>query len=185
MTPNACARTHARETRAPPLGSAALPHASRKRSHDALELARHKRGGYVAGAAPDALHERVDVDRVVTHCVEERVLDVACALFFVARTLDRVRRPAELREDVFGGFDELRAVANQPMTTARQRRVYRSWNREDLPALLPGETRGDERARLERCLDHQHAARQSRKEAIAARKIFLEGRRARREFRQK
>ncbi|MNK81128.1 hypothetical protein D3C87_1008680 [compost metagenome] len=68
------------------------------------------------------------------------------------------------------------------MAAARLRRVDRARDREHFLALLRREPRGDERARRQRSLDHQRAARQARDEAVALGKVLRERRRAQRQL---
>ena len=75
------------------------------------------------------------------------------------------RDDPELVEDVLRGLDELRAFANEPVPAFRERRMDRARQREHFAPLLAGESRGDERAGRQRCLDDEHAARRGRSRA--------------------
>ena len=66
---------------------------------------------------------------------------------------------------------ERRAVADEIVGALGARIERRARNGENLPSLLQGETRGDERARAPRRLDHHHPVGQARDDAVAARKI--------------
>ena len=66
--------------------------------------------------------------------------------------------------------------------TARRRRVDRTRQGEHLAAAFGGQPRGDQAARAQRRLDHQHAARQAGDDAVAAREVVRDARRAEREL---
>ena len=78
----------------------------------------------------------------------------------------------KLFEHVAGGFHELGALAQQCMATARLRGVDGAGYREHLAPLFAGQARGDQRARLERGLDHQRPLGQARDDTVALRKVL-------------
>ena len=81
------------------------------------------------------------------------------------------RREAQLAQHVVAGLHQLRAFLDQPMAAARLRRVDGAGDREDLAPALERHARGDQRARLERGLHHQRAARDAGDQAVAAREV--------------
>ena len=93
------------------------------------------------------------------------------------------RRAAQLLEDVGGAVDQLGALLDQRVAAARLRRMDRAGDREHVAAGLGGQPRGDQRARLQRRLDHQRAARQPGDDAVALiGKFSAQRRRAEREL---
>ena len=71
--------------------------------------------------------------------------------------------------------DQFCALFNKPMTTLGKRGMDGARDGEHFPPLFPGQASGDERAALQRCFHHQHAARQPADDAIAAWKILRHG----------
>ena len=70
---------------------------------------------------------------------------------------------AQFLEYVLCRFDQLGALANQLVAAFGQGGMYRAGNRKDLPTLLTGITRGDERSRGQRGLHDQHAEASARR----------------------
>jgi len=93
-----------------------------------------------------------------------------------------LRERREAFDDLFGGFHERSALANQPMTAARQRIVDRTRNREHVAALFARVARGDQRARSQACFDDERSESETRDDPVAPRKIFRPARCARRKF---
>ena len=140
-----------------------------------------------SAAQPRARDQRVEVDRIVAQRVEQRAhaRRRRAAVRRVATSAATAPAMPQLLEHVLRGLDELRAFADQLVTALRERRMDRAGNREHVAALLAGEARGDERARRQRRLDDEHAAREPADQAIAARKVLLARRRAGRELGQR
>jgi len=88
----------------------------------------------------------------------------------------------QLLEDVVRGLDQLRALADQPMAAARKRCVDRAGNREHVSPGFGSEPRSDQRTRLQRGLDDQRAACEPGDDAVAAREVVAERRRAERQL---
>jgi len=76
----------------------------------------------------------------------------------------------ELRQHVVGAFGEMGAAADEIVGAAAARIERRARHGEDFAALLQRKARGDERARAERRLHHQHA-QATPKRAVAAREM--------------
>ena len=72
----------------------------------------------------------------------------------VGRRLDQ---RAEFLEHVVGRFDQFRPIANQSMTTVRHAAVDPSRHGKNIAPLLGGMAGRDQRRRLDRSLDHDHA----------------------------
>jgi hypothetical protein len=75
-----------------------------------------------------------------------------------------------------------RAIANQTMAAAGERIMDGAGQREHLPTLFTGQPRGDQRAGLQPCLDHQRTQRQPGNDPVASRKMIGTCRRAGRKF---
>ena len=76
------------------------------------------------------------------------------------------------------------AILDQLVSALGARVERRSRHCKNLAVLFGGETRGDQRARFLRRLDHQNAARHARYDAVAAREMSRLGLGAQGHFRQ-
>ena len=104
------------------------------------------------------------VDRIEAQGGEQRVARCRRA---AARPRRAVAVPtpaaAQLLEDVGGAVDQLGALLDQRVAAARLRRMDRAGNREHVAPGLDRQPGGDQRARLQRRLDHQRAAASARR----------------------
>ena len=85
---------------------------------------------------------------------------------------------AQLFQHVLRQLDQLGALLDQRVAAARLRRMNGAGNRKDFLALLGRQPRGDERARLQRRLNHQRAPAQTGNDAVALGKVGRQRRRA-------
>ena len=158
---------HAMRCQRPP-GSAA----TRPSSSSVIEC----RGDRV-GAESRARDQQVEVDRVVP---DRRAAARAHPAAARARRLQSAQCGAiaaspQLLEHVLRGLDQLRAFADQLVAALRERRMDRAGDREHVAALLAGEARGDQRARRQRRLDDEHAAREPAISRLRRGKFSLRG----------
>ena len=75
-------------------------------------------------------------------------------------------------QNVLGALGQDRALAEQAVRALGPRVERGARHGEDIAALFAGEAGGDERARIQRCLDYDHAARKARDDAVAAREML-------------
>src|SRR5215467_7990166 len=90
-------------------------------------------------------------------------------------------RPQRI-DDFTGALDEHRAVADQLVASARERMMDRARNREHVAPLVARRAGRDQRARTQARFDDERAEREARDDPVAARKVVLASRRARREL---
>ena len=175
------ARVRARASRARTRGRAhTLPTSARQRCNPPVELQRGQHRGDFISTHVGARHQRVKVDGIVAERFQQLRVQGFSQLLVRRRCIDDARggSQADLGQHVVRGLDELRAFADQPMRPFRERRMNGTGNGEHVAALLARKSRGDERARRQRCLDDEHTAGQTAQQAIAPRKVFLPRRRS-------
>ena len=139
----------------------------------------------IGGAAAGACAQRVQAHRVEAQGAQQRVLRrgigvIGCRARGAAPWRCVPRRSSSSTS--LHRLDQLGALADQRMAAARLRRMDRAGNGEHLLALLGRQPGGDQRARLQRRLHHQRAARERRDDAVALREVLVERRRAEREL---
>src|SRR5262245_59763707 len=124
--------------------------------HDSLyfELRETLENSHGVEAGPG--RQAVDVVRLASrHPAEDRV---AAELVRLPVLLTDREAPAELLDDVLGGFDERRAITNQRMPAAISSAGHRAGHHHDFPPLVEGTAGRDERARLFGRLDDDRRA---------------------------
>lgn len=89
---------------------------------------------------------------------------------------------AQFFKNVGCGFDQFRALLDQFVAAAGDRRMNGTGNGEYFAPLFGSPTGSDQRATLRGGFDDQHAARQPGDDPVATRKVRGDGRRTERKF---
>ncbi len=135
--------------------------------------------------------ELIDGDRIMADRIENTLLRLSKVSSRTGRTIRRRRlrenrwsgQAAEMRdliEYVHDRFHQLRTIANERMTTARQSTVHRPRNREDFASLVGREAGGNQRATTQRRLDDEDSETESGDQAVPAWEVRGQRRRSRR-----
>ena len=161
--------------------AAALVQAAGQARDAVLELQLEQPGAQLLRAPAGARAQRVQRHRVVAQRLQQRVVAAvgaaraAPAAAMAARSCSSSRMSSALSTSLA----PWRISAWQPRDSGEW--IEPGIAKTSRP-VLGRQPRGDQRARLQRRLDHQRAARQAGNDAVAHREVLRQRRRARREF---